>query len=273
MFSIHGDCIVPIASEHIRLYTTQLQAGLGMVSETKLLLSLYNPGMTVSELYDKALKSGLFPMVTSRRLRNIIAECFSPRYMKTNVAIYLQSLVNILSSQGFNQILLIHTAQANKILQDFISDVYWDRYLGGRNELTLEDARDFVSHAVSEGKTQMPWSDSTIKRVSSYLLGCCADYGLLSSGRSSKRTIQPVRTQLSTTLYLSYWFHFNRIGDNAIINHDIWKLFGMVSCDVRAELKALAKNGWLIVQSAGDVTRISWKFKTMEEVIDVIAEC
>ena len=37
-------------------------------------------------------------------------------------------------------------------------------------------------------------------------------------------------------------------------------------------LKKLAKNNWLIVQSAGDVTRISWQFKTMEEVIDVITQ-
>lgn len=46
----------------------------------------------------------------------------------------------------------------------------------------------------------------------------------------------------------------------------------MEPVDVRDELKKLAKNNWLIVQSAGDITRISWQFKTMEEVIDVITQ-
>lgn len=71
---------------HEQFYTTQLGAGLGLVDETKLLLCLYESGMTTNELYTIALNSGLFPMVSARRLRNIIAECFSPRYIKSGVA-------------------------------------------------------------------------------------------------------------------------------------------------------------------------------------------
>ena len=77
-----------MTAEVTQYYTTQLGAGLGLAEETKLLLTLYEPSMTVAELYENALSSGMFPMVTARRLRNIIAECFSPRYMKTSVAIY-----------------------------------------------------------------------------------------------------------------------------------------------------------------------------------------
>lgn len=255
-----------------QFYTTQLGAGLGLVNETKLLLEIYEPDMTVSELYEEALSSGLFPMVTARRLRNIIAECFSPRYIKTNVAIHLKKLAPVISSQDINQLFLIHTAQANKVLQDFIIEVYWNRYSGGHDTITTEDARDFMAHAIDEGKTQKPWADSVVKRVSSYIIGCCADYNLLSSGRSPTRTIQPIRIHLKTSLYLAHFLHFNGLGDNAIISHESWKLFGMQPNEVRDELRMLAKNNWLIVQSAGDVTRISWQFKKMEEVIDVIAQ-
>lgn len=253
-------------------YTTQLGAGLGLVEETKLLLSLYEDGMTSAELYDVALTSGLFPMVSARRLRNIIAECFSPRFIKPGVAKFLKALKPVTSSSAFIQLLLIHTALANRVLLDFITEVFWEKYSGGHDTVTTEDAREFIINAVREGKTQKPWADSVIKRVSSYIVGCCADYGLLSSGRSSKRTIQAVRLQPTTSLYLSYWLHFSGLGDNAVINHECWKLFGLEPLDVRDELKKLAKNGWLIVQSAGDVTRISWQLKTMEDVIDVIAE-
>lgn len=255
-----------------QFYTTQLAAGLGLVNETKLLLSLYENGMTVSQLFELSLQSGLFPLISARRLRNIIAECFSPRYLKTDTAALLKQLEPVCSANAFLQILLIHTAAANKILSDFIAEVYWPKYIGGYNTVALDDAKDFVVNAVREAKTQKPWSDSTIKKVSSYLIGCCADYGLLASGRSTNRSIQPMRLQQSTALYLAHLLHFSGLGDNAVIHHDSWKLFGLEPHDVRDEFKKLAKHNWMIVQSAADVTRISWQLKTMDEVVNVITE-
>lgn len=254
-----------------KYYTTQLGAGLGLIEETKILLDLYQPGMTVVELYDTALSSGYFPSVTARRLRNIIAECFSPRYMKTDSAFHLQSLSNVMSSQSIKQVFLIHTALANHVLEDFIIEVYWQRYIGGYDEISVDEAKEFVTNAVNEGKTKKPWAESVIKRVSSYVVGCCADYGLLSSSKASKRTILPVRIQGDVSLYLAYWLHLSGLGDNAVINHSTWQLFGLEPMDVREELKKMAKNNWLIVQSAGEVTRISWQLNTMEEVINVIS--
>lgn len=259
-------------TQNKNLYTTQLGAGLGLVNETRLLLSLYETNLSANQLYEKALDSGLFPMVSARRLRNIVVECFAPRYIKTDGAEYLKRLASHMSSAAIKQLFLIYTATANEILKDFVREIYWDRYSGGRDSISTEDAKEFVRHAIREGKTQKPWSDSTIKRVSSYLIGCCADYGLLSAGRGTNRAIQPVRIQESTVLYLAYKLHFDGLGDNAVINHKAWALFGLDGSDVREELKRLAKNGWLMVQSAGDVTRIGWQFKSMEEVIDVITK-
>ena len=254
------------------LYTTQLQAGLGLVEETKTLLSLYEPGMSVGDLYERALQSGSIPMVTARRLRNITAECFAPRYLKTDAAKYLKQLVPNLSSNELNQFFLVFTALANRILYDFIVEVYWQKYASGHNSLALDDAREFIQHAVMDGKTKVVWSDSTVKRVTSYLIGCCADYGLLSAKRTAIRDLFAIRLNEMTLLFFTYWLHFSGVGDNSIINHEIWRLFGLEPSDVREELKRISKKGWMIVQSAGDVTRISWSLNTMEEVIDVILE-
>ena len=62
-------------------YTSQLGAGLGLVNETKTLLDLWSPGMSANQLHEAALESGRFPTVTARRLRNIVVECFAPRYL------------------------------------------------------------------------------------------------------------------------------------------------------------------------------------------------
>ena len=52
-----------------QMYTTQLQAGLGLVHETRLLLDIWQSGMTPTDLKLEALRSGQFPNVTARRLR------------------------------------------------------------------------------------------------------------------------------------------------------------------------------------------------------------
>src|SRR5207249_5477322 len=62
-------------------YTTNLQAGLGLVAETKALLEIWKPGMSVSQLNQHALDSGRFPQMTARRLRNLVVEGFAPRYL------------------------------------------------------------------------------------------------------------------------------------------------------------------------------------------------
>lgn len=253
-------------------YTTRLQAGLGLIDETKLLLSIYTPSMTAVALYEKALESGLFPLVSARRLRNIVSECFAPRFIQTDSAKYLNQISKASHSVTLNQFLLIFTALSNQILFDFITDVYWTRYSSGRDSISKDDAKIFIINAVNEGKTEKKWSETTIKRVSSYLIGCCADYGMLSSKRTSERQIQSVRIQEVTLLFFSYWLHFNGVSDNSIVSNDIWKLFGLESIDVREELKRISKKGWIIIQSAGDVTRISWLYNSIEEVVDVIVE-
>lgn len=253
-------------------YTTQLQAGLGLIEETKTLLTIYYPGMTGSELYSQALESGLFPLVSARRLRNIIAECFTPRYLKNNSAVYLREISQKLLTNTTVQFFLVFTALANRIFFDFITDVYWNKYSSGAYLLSAEDAQTFVSNAVYDGKTAKIWSESTVRRVSSYLIGCCADYGLVSSKRSSKRELKGLRLHEQTMVFFVYWLHFQDIGDNSIISHDIWRIFGLEPNDVKEELKRISNRGWMIVQSAGNVTRISWTFNNLEEVVNAITQ-
>jgi len=63
------------------VYSSRLGAGLGMVEETRILLDLWQPGMRTADLQRVALGSGRFPKVSARRVRNLVAECFAPRYL------------------------------------------------------------------------------------------------------------------------------------------------------------------------------------------------
>jgi hypothetical protein len=255
-------------------YTTQLQAGLGLVSETKTLLDLWAPGMSANQLHQVALESGRFPNVTARRLRNIVVECFAPRYLVAGgtPAMHLKRLALKISTADLTQLLLVFTSRANPILGDFVRQVYWARYAGGYTQVSNNDARAFVERGIDDGKTVKRWSETTVRRVSAYLTGCCADYGMLERGLRSSRRIIPFRISPLVVAYLAYELHFAGVGDNALLTHEDWQLFGLAREDVLEETKRLSLKGLLIVQAAGDVIRISWKQQDMEALCDVLAQ-
>ncbi|MBA0014165.1 MAG: DUF1819 family protein [Nitrosospira sp.] len=255
-------------------YTTQLGAGLGLVNETKALLDLWSPGLSPNQLYQAALESGRFPSVTARRLRNIVIECFAPRYLVAGgaPAIHLKRLSSVISTADLAQLMLVYTSRANLILGDFVRYVYWARYVGGYTQISNVDARQFVERGIDDGKTMKRWSETTVRHVSAYLTGCCADYGLLERGQKQARKIAPFRISQTVAAYLSYELHFAGVGDNALLIHEDWQLFGLAREDVLEEIKRLSLKGLLIVQAAGDVIRISWKQQNMEALCDALTQ-
>jgi hypothetical protein len=254
-------------------YTTKLQAGLGLIPETEKLLSLWKPGMDGHALLKRALASGEFPNVTARRLRNVVLEGFAPRYLREDEEPLstLKSMRGVLSELDRRQLYFIFTCRANPILADFVRDLYWPRYSAGSTSLSKIDALAFVKDAVAEGRTTTPWSNSTQMRVSSYLLGACADFGLLGSMQAGARKIEAFRPTSFVTNFLAHDLHFRGLGDNAVLHHEDWRLLGLGHDDALSEIKQIALRGEVIVQSAAGLVQISWKHKNMEELAHAVA--
>ena len=257
-----------------RGYTTQLGAGLGLIAETQALLELWHADMDVTALYQAALQSGRFPTVSARRLRNIVVECFAPRYLVNNglPARLLHKLHHTLTTPELTQLLFLYTCRAHPILADFVCDVYWERYIAGQECISNTDAQAFVTLAVRDGKTQRHWSENTIKNVASYLTGCCADYGLLERGQKSARKILPFLLESTVAVYLAYDLHSGGLGDNTVISHPDWGLFGLDRTAVRDELKRVSLHGYLLIQVAGESLRIGWHHTSLEAFTDVLAQ-
>ena len=142
-------------------YTTQLQAGLGLVRETTRLLELWQPGMVGQDLLKAALASGTFSTMSARRLRNIIIEAFCPRYLVngSEPAGLLKSLVGFLPKDELRSLFFLFTCRANRILGDFVRQVYWARYEAGAGAVSKDDARAFITSAISSGRTTSRWSE------------------------------------------------------------------------------------------------------------------
>lgn len=255
-----------------KFYTNQLQAGLGLIEETKTLLTLWDEDITSSQLHEKALQSGYFADKTSRRLRNIVTECFKPRYLvdNGNPVRNLKLIINEINQNDLLQFFLLFTCRANLLLRDFISEIYWDLYNGGYSEINNFHAENFINNALDLGKTEKRWEPSTIKRQTSYLMGCCIDFGLLERNKSSSKKIKPFYLCDTLKLYLSYDLYFSGFNNNQIINHQDWRIFGFSSADVLNNIKKLSMLGHLRLQSAGGVFDISWNYKNMKELLNVI---
>lgn len=253
-------------AEHPARYTAQLQAGLGLIPETQVLLQLWEQGMSPTDLYRRALESGHFPMMTARRLRNLVIEGFSARYLRTGdaAAWHMKMWMPTLAPDEFQQLCLLFTCRAQTIVGDFIRQVYWVRYVAGDRELRNETARQFVERAIDHGRMTKPWSEETIGRIAGSLTGCCADYGLLEGGVRRKRCFLNVRLLDKVAVYLAYDLHFQGLSDQSLLHHEDWQIFGLEAIDVLAELKRISLEQWFIVQSGGQLVRIGWKYESME---------
>ena len=255
-------------------YTAQLQAGLGLIEETVRLVSLWEEEMSGQRLLQCALESGAFPNLSARRLRNIVIEAFSPRYLTNDglPAHILKTLIDRFPKSELRQIMYLYTCRANLILADFVREVYWQAYSAGRETVTKDETRSFIKNAISRGRTNGSWAPSTVVRVSNYLLGACTDYGLLGPARREGRSITPFRSSHLTVSFLAHDLHFQGLGDNGVLHHNDWGLFGLNADDAMEALKRLALRGEIILQSAGGSARIGWKHRSMKDWADGHAE-
>lgn len=255
-------------------YTIGLAKGQGMVSETMLLLREWRRGMTASALRKKVVEEGLIPKATAYRTSDIVTRVFAPRYLRDNgePAARLKRLVEHgMSREKLTQLFLIYTAREHLILHDFIRDVFWKHYHAGARTLQRQEALDFLRSARAMGRISKPWSDSVILRVTRYLLSCLTDFKFTRDLPRGQREILPFTLLTSTTVYLAYDIHFRGVNENSILEHPDWSLFGLDRTAVVRELRRAAE-GHFIVQYSGELLRLSWKHRTMEEALDGIAE-
>jgi hypothetical protein len=256
-------------------YTTQLQAGLGMVAETLALLRVWEPGMLPSRLAERAVEVGVFSRATARRTRNLATEMFAPRYLTSNglAAERLQCLVaHQAPPEAISQICFLYTARAQRIFAEFVTDVFWPRYHANAGSLSRKEAEAFVRFAMDSGRMTKRWAESTVKRVSGYLIGCCTDFGLLADANRSDRIIQRFRLRPDVAVYLAYDLHFAGLGSQAVVHSNDWRLFGLDIQEVIGVLKGVAQDGHLLVQSSGELVDIAWKYPSMKECLHAIAQ-
>lgn len=250
-------------------YNIELSKGTGLVSETLALLTVYNPTQSKSELTENVISSDILVKNSPARIKDIVQIGFYKRYMKddSTIPMHLKSLYEAhLSIEVLSQIFLIYTVRANPILRDFIKEIYWPSVKNGADKIDFTDSRKFIEDKIKFSDKISGWSESTQKRMASYLIATLVDFRLL----AKTRKILPFFMKDITAEYLAHDLHFSGLGDNSLLASPDWETFGYSNFETVSHLERLSFQGAFIFQHSGEMVNIEWNYLTFEEFINGI---
>ncbi len=248
-------------------YNSNLLKGTGLIQEMLVLIEAYTPGESAQNFQKRVLKEGLLSKSTDNRTIDVVRNIFKTRFLdqKLNVTSYIKSMrEEYVSMDIITQLFLIYTCRANPILADFISEVYFQHARDGKVKVTAEDPKIFIRSAISDGRIQTSWSNSTIEKVSEHINACLIDFGLVDS---SKR-ILPFRAIDFTVNYLIHELHFQGYSDMDILHHKDWQIFDLDASSLASVAERISFKGTFIFQYSGEILKIGWYYQSMKEFIE-----
>ncbi len=245
-------------------YNSNLLKGTGLIQEMLTLIDAYDSTEPYLEFQERVVRDDLLSKSTENRVIDIVRNIFKDRFLgyDINIPEFLKEMrEEYVSMSVLTQIFYVYTCRANRLLVDFINEVYFKKLNSGYYDLKSSDPKDFIKVALSDGRINTKWSESTISKVSQHIIATLIDFELI---EQNKRILK-FRIFDLTANYLAHELHFRGISDNNIWCHEDWKLFGLSPQDVISAFERLANQGTFIMQFSGEILSISWKNKSMNE--------
>jgi hypothetical protein len=255
-------------------YTIAVCKGSALLEETKALLRAWQPTETARQLSARVLQEDLLGKTTAYRVNDIVRRFFAARFLVSDgkPAVLLKRLLeNGAAGRLVSDLCLLCAARQDVLLRDVISQVYGPAVAEGRLALGTRDVLTFLREADHDGRIPEPWSEQVKLKVSRGLLRALTDFGLLREVRRGRRETVVYRPTDGAVVYLAYDLHFAGATDAAVVAHRDWAIFGMQRRDVVAHMDRLSAEGWWTMQAAGSVVRITWKYASMDEVVNALA--
>ncbi len=250
--------------------------GTAQVSETRHLIQHWHPEENVDTFVRRVQEQDLLGRHTAQRSRDIARRVFAQRFLlpTDKAARLLKKIIEAdLPHKTFTEMLFLFACRADSLLYDFTLQVYWEAVKRGRTKLAIADVLEFFADAVADRRIPSPWSEGTQVRTARGLLATLRDVGFLRESRRGKpeREIIPYYISDEGVACLARELHESSISDSALCKHQDWSIFGLNREQVCDRLDQIGEYRGLIIQRAGSVVSITWKVKSMEELIDVLA--
>ena len=253
-------------------YTEALSRGGALLAETRVLALTWRPDESVEDLIERARTQDLLGKSTARTVKDYV-RVFARRFLipSDQPARHLQRLAGALVPlQVFDDLAIYYLTQKDALLHDAAVLLYWPMAREGRTAVALDDVRQFLADAERDGRIAKPWSAAVKRDMPARVLNALAEFGLLGPLRNGRREILSYHPADGTLVYLAYLLHADGITDGSLADQPAWSLFGLEPSDVWNRLELLATAGWFIVQRAGQVVRVTWRYAHVEEAIDAL---
>jgi hypothetical protein len=255
-------------------YTSAVCKGSGLLNDMKSLLRAWEPGESAAVFRDRVRREGILGKATAKRADDVVCKVFAPRFLGDagEPAALLKDLLHGRNGgRVFSDICLLYAARQDALLRDAIVEVYWPALSQGRLALSTIAVTAWLDHARADGRIPERWSKTVRERVAQGVVRILTDFGLLGPPHRGRRETLNFRPSDGAVVYLAHELHFAGATDAGVVSHRDWALFGLREREVIATMDRLAGDGWWVVQAAGSVVRITWKYRSMQEVVDALS--
>jgi hypothetical protein len=253
-------------------YTQALSKGGSLLNETRILLERWSPAETEAKLAERVLEGDALGKATARRVLDIV-RVFTLRFLTPDdaPARHLKHLVERgASGRMTTDLMLFYALRRDPLLRDFVSLFYWPSVRAGRLVITNGDVMGLLSEAEGDGRIVSRWSDEIRRDMCGRVMIALTDFGLFRPMKPAVREVASYRPADETLVYIAYLLHDRGVTDAALAEADEWSWFGFEPDEVWSQLDLLSRGGWLLLQRAGDVRRISWTHGNVEGMLNVL---
>lgn len=250
-------------------YSSRIIKAGALLSDTKILLSHWDTGRSVSENLGVVRNENLFGKASRSRVEDILA-IFRQRYLVEEEV--TRALVVLARSRGvtaaLDRILYFHAAKADSLLGDLVTEWLAPRLAEGRTAVDTLSVQRALGEWVAQGKTKGRWSEETTGRVAQGLLSTLRDFGVL-QGRVNKR-IAPPHLPLAAFCYVMFYLKQHQPSGLKLVDHRDWRLFLLNREGVERLLFEAHQHGLLEYHAAGSVTRLTFPASSLSEYAYVL---
>lgn len=255
---------------YLSAYTTKIIKAGALLSDTKILLSCWNPNQSVADNLREIQRRNLLAKTSRSRAKDILA-IFRQRYLREESV--TKALICLVKSPGvessLDKILYFHAAQADSLLRDVVLKVLFPQWSQGITQVTVTTIQSTLRQWTLEGKTVSVWNDVTLLRVAQGLLSTLRDFGVL-QGAVHKRIIPP-HLPLAAFCYVAFYLKQREFSGAKLLEAPDWKLFFLSREGVERFLIDAHQHGLLEYLAAGSVVRLTFPTSSLEEYAHVLA--
>ncbi len=155
----------------------------------------------------------------------------------------------------FKPILLWHLTRDEFLVRDFLIHWLFPKFREGALRARGEELFPYLGELHSQGLTEAPWKESTLKRVASGLLRMAVDFGLM-RGKVVREFIS-YQLPEAAFLYLLHAMTELQPNPHAVVHSPDWRMFLIDTGDVERELFRLHQYRRVHYEVAGSLAQLA----------------